>query len=58
MALVPGLLGLLVSRRIFGDLLAQSPHDQLAFGDIAKEGRLDVDHLFLIVYLINLTILN
>lgn len=58
MALVPRFLGLLVSARVLADLLAQSPHDELALRDVLDEGRLDIEHkLFLMRILIILTVL-
>lgn len=47
MALVPGLFGLLVGRRVFGDLFSESPHDKLTFWDFLDEGTLDIDHIVL-----------
>lgn len=58
MALVPRFLGFLVSARVLADLLAQSPHDELALRDVLDEGRLDIEHkLFLMRILIILTVL-
>lgn len=47
MRLVSGLFGFLVSGSVFGDLFAQSSHDELALWNLFDERRLDIDHIVL-----------
>lgn len=45
MALVSGFFGFLMRRRVLGDLLTKSSHDELALGYFFDEWRLDIDHV-------------